>query len=98
MVSGKAVVSCRKASPVLETAEEALNKVARSIDGAIERVRKCSRCGRWNDSLDATDLVAQGYLHQFRPNWKRRMMRLSHQHQIYSSVLEHFGISQTSHA
>ena len=61
MVSGEAVVSCRKASPVLETAEEALNKVARSIDGAIERVRNCSRCGRWNDSLDATDFepVAQ---------------------------------------
>ena len=34
---------------------------ATSIDGAIERVRNCSRCGRWNDSLDATDFepVAQ---------------------------------------
>ena len=55
IVSGEAVVPCCKASPVLETAEEALDKVATSIDSAIERVRNCSRCGRWNDSLDATD-------------------------------------------
>ena len=42
-------------SLVLETAEETLDKVATSIDGAIERVRNCPCCGRWNDSLDATD-------------------------------------------
>ena len=61
IVSGEAVVSCREASPVLETAEEAFDEVATSIDGAIERVRNCSRCGGWNDSLDATDFepVAQ---------------------------------------
>ena len=47
--------TCGQASPVLKTAEEAFDKVATPIDGAIERVRNCSRCGRWNDSLDATD-------------------------------------------
>ena len=54
IVSGQAVVSCCQASPVLETAEEAFDKVATPIYGAIERVRNCSRCGGWNNSLDAT--------------------------------------------
>ena len=54
IVSGQAVVSCCQASPVLETAEEAFDKVAMPIDGAIERVRNCSRCSGWNNSLDAT--------------------------------------------
>jgi hypothetical protein len=35
---------------------------------------------------------------KFRPNWIRRMMRLARLHQIYSSVIGHFGIFQTSHA
>ena len=54
IVSGQAVVSCGQASPVLETAEEAFDKVATPIDGAIERARNCSCCGGWNNSLDAT--------------------------------------------
>ena len=54
IVTGQAVVSCCQASPVLETAEEAFDKVATPIYGAIERVRNCSRCGGWNNSLDAT--------------------------------------------
>jgi hypothetical protein len=41
IVSGQAVVSCGQASPVLETAERAFDKVATPIDGAIERVRNC---------------------------------------------------------
>ena len=55
IVSGQAVVSCCKASPVLEATEEALDKVSTPIDGTIERVRYCSRCGGWNNGLDATD-------------------------------------------
>src|SRR5271155_1565064 len=61
IVSGQAVVSCCKASPVLETAKQALDEVATSIDGSIERVRNSPACCGWNDSLDATEFkpVAQ---------------------------------------
>ena len=54
IVSGQAVVSCCQTSPVFETAEEALDEVTTSIDGAIERVRNSPRRGGWDDSLDAT--------------------------------------------
>jgi hypothetical protein len=38
----------------LEAAEEALDKVTTPIDGAIEQVRNCPGCSRWNSGLDAT--------------------------------------------
>ena len=61
IVSGQAVVSCCQTSPVFETAEEALDEVTTSIDGAIERVRNSPRRGGWDDSLDAAEFkpVAQ---------------------------------------
>ena len=48
------VAVCCQASPVLETAEEALDEVATPIGGSIERIRNSPRCGGWNNGLDAT--------------------------------------------
>jgi hypothetical protein len=51
IVSGQTVVSCCQASPVLGAAEETLDEVATSIDGAIEQVGNSPRCCGWLTAL-----------------------------------------------